>query len=33
MVTAALLTIGALIPLAFGIAGACNVDYGNRGGL
>jgi hypothetical protein len=31
--TAAILAIGALIPFAFALAGALNVDYGKRGGL
>lgn len=30
---AAILSIGTLIPIAFALAGALNIDYGKRGGL
>lgn len=30
---AAILTLGSLVPIVFGLAGALNIDYGKRGGL
>ena len=31
--TAALLSLGALIPAVFGLCATLNIDWGNRGGL
>ena len=31
--SATILALGALVPFAFGLVGALNVDYGKRGGL
>lgn len=31
--TAAILTIGALVPFTFALVGALSIDYGKRGGL
>lgn len=30
---AAILTLGSLVPIVFGLAGVLNIDYGKRGGL